>query len=966
MRRGRRSSQGTPGRLASNEFTDTIGTVRTVVQVGGSIQHLTINVLGLPFEVRRTTRLRSGVKMVAITIAFTAAEWVLWLLRDQARPGTDRAIVLVLMIALVPLVSIPLTVAYRGWELASGRYDTALPERMERAAQALASALREELNSEQRLRRLQDPFPLPLRWVNADRLADHWEAIKQNPHDGTPINLEGSLDESSGLPGIPDVFQKVPSRRLVITGPAGAGKSVLAMRFAAGLLDRRTDEDEEVPLILPVASWQSGQPLRDWIADRLTRDHPELAAAGRPDTTLAYELVRAGKILTILDGFDELPQSRRPDALKQLNRALDADTPVIVTTRAAEYEQTITTGDVLTRSAVIAIQPLTPDDLARYLPLTTKPQAAQKWTAVLSQLPDKTELRAVLQNPLMTSLARAAYSDTPADPAELLDERQQNRNQLEDHLLQQFIPSVYEAAAAKAHKYLSYLARDATRNSPAGEIAWWRLADRTPRLGQVMLLATYVAMVALVAHFTFARAAAESWGIAAWQVIALACLPALVLGLASARSPAPVRLSLHSQRTTALLLTLATGLLLTTAWLITKSFPFPVLYAAAALCLVLAIRWTRVPGDVTSATSPRDLLRSDRHAALTVSAGNALAGDPGQVVFSLILLTPVLALSSWASAGGTGTTARGTWLATGVTSAVLFVAYGMACTAWGCFSWSRVLLAATGQLPWRTMRFLEDAHRRGVLRQSGASYQFRHSRLRERLADGASYQGTLRRQSPATRFPILQLGAAAIGVLVATVEISLAPGPPGPYTLALVASRVSTIKAEVQALPGWANATHGPCKPSTAEGGGAAEITCGWQRPDTSGNGFFATPNDHLSVVIDAYYAASGQSAVATATTAQSTAASNTNYFSTAIAGHYANYPRIPSQGGPCDWSTESTATIGNPEFNFGSQGTQATAALQCRNMEITVTYIPATGTGSSSATVADQVMILVARILTA
>ncbi len=963
MRRGRRGSQGTPGRPASNEFTGTAGTVRTVVQVGGSIQHLTINVLGLPLQMRRSTRLRAGVKIAAITIAFTAAEWVLWLLRGQASPGAGRAIALGLMIALAPFVSIPLTVAYRGWELASGRYDTALPERMKRAAQALASALREELNSEQRLRRLQDPFPLPLRWANADRLADHWEAIRQNPHDGTPIDLEGSLDGSSGLPGILDVFRKIPSKRLVITGHASAGKSVLAMRFAADLLDRRTEEDE-IPLILPVASWQSGRPLHDWIADRLAIDYPELAAAGRPDTTLAYELVRAGKILTILDGFDELPPNRRPAALRQLNRALDADTPVIMTTRAAEYEQAITTGDVLTRSAVIAVAPLTPDDLAGYLPLTTKPQAKQKWTQVLSQLPSRAELRAVLQNPLMTSLARAAYSDTPADPAELL-RGHQTRKQLEDHLLRQFIPSVYETAAAKAGKYLSYLARDATRNNPAGEIAWWRLADRTPRLGLVMLLAAYAAMVALVARFNFARVPAGSWGIAAWQVIAFACLPALLVGLASARSPAPVRLSLHPQRSIVLLLALAAGLLLATSWLITKSFPFPILYAVGALCLVVAIRWARVPGDVTSASSPRDLLRPDRLAALTVSAGNALTGDPGQVVFSIILWTPVLMLSAWASAGGAGTTAGGTWLATGAASALLFVAYGMACTAWGWFSWSRVLLAATGQLPWRTMRFLEDAHRRGVLRQSGASYQFRHSMLRERLADGAFYQGTRRRQSPAALFPILQLGAAVIGVLIAIVEISLVPGPPGPYTAALVAGRVSAIEAQVQALPGWASTTRGPCEASTAEGGSAAETTCDWQRPDTRVNGFFTIPDDDLSVVIDADYPAAGQSAVAVATIGQSVAASNTNDFSTAIAGHYANYPQIPSQGGPCDWSAESTATMGNPEFSFGSQGIPATAALRCQNLEITVTYDPATGKGSSSATVADQVMILVARVLT-
>ena len=44
------------------------------------------------------------------------------------------------------------------------------------------------------------------------------------------------------------------------------------------------------------------------------------------------------------------------------------------------------------------------------------------------------------------------------------------------------------------------------------------------------------------------------------------------------------------------------------------------------------------------------------------------------------------------------------------------------------------LLAARRKLPWRLLRFLEDAHRRGVLRQQGATYQFRHARLHERLA----------------------------------------------------------------------------------------------------------------------------------------------------------------------------------------------------------------------------------------
>jgi len=47
---------------------------------------------------------------------------------------------------------------------------------------------------------------------------------------------------------------------------------------------------------------------------------------------------------------------------------------------------------------------------------------------------------------------------------------------------------------------------------------------------------------------------------------------------------------------------------------------------------------------------------------------------------------------------------------------------------------ARIWLFARGQMPWRTLGFLADAHRRGVLRQMGAVYQFRHIRLQERLA----------------------------------------------------------------------------------------------------------------------------------------------------------------------------------------------------------------------------------------
>ena len=55
--------------------------------------------------------------------------------------------------------------------------------------------------------------------------------------------------------------------------------------------------------------------------------------------------------------------------------------------------------------------------------------------------------------------------------------------------------------------------------------------------------------------------------------------------------------------------------------------------------------------------------------------------------------------------------------------------------AWPQYEIARAWLALPRRLPWRLMTFLADAHRRGVLRQAGAVYQFRHIELQQRLAN---------------------------------------------------------------------------------------------------------------------------------------------------------------------------------------------------------------------------------------
>ncbi|MEU4146084.1 hypothetical protein [Streptomyces parvulus] len=63
------------------------------------------------------------------------------------------------------------------------------------------------------------------------------------------------------------------------------------------------------------------------------------------------------------------------------------------------------------------------------------------------------------------------------------------------------------------------------------------------------------------------------------------------------------------------------------------------------------------------------------------------------------------------------------------------LSYALCFTAWGQWLiFVRLLLPLQGRLPWKTDAFLKDAYRRGVLRRTGAVYQFRHIHLQHHFA----------------------------------------------------------------------------------------------------------------------------------------------------------------------------------------------------------------------------------------
>jgi len=139
---------------------------------------------------------------------------------------------------------------------------------------------------------------------------------------------------------------------------------------------------------------------------------------------------------------------------------------------------------------------------------------------------------------------------------------------------------------------------------------------------------------------------------------------------------------------------------------------------AAGLVAGLATGLKTAPGDPAAAASPRAVLARDQRTALLLMLTSGLAAGLPAALAAVLTLGP-----------GAGV---GFGLAAGMLVGVLVCGTE---TAWPLYTLTRGWLALRHQMPWSLMSFLEDAHKRGVLRQAGAVYQFRHIELQHRLAN---------------------------------------------------------------------------------------------------------------------------------------------------------------------------------------------------------------------------------------
>ncbi len=581
--------------------------------------------------------------------------------------------------------------------------------------EALAEAVREQWENEAGIRDLLRPDPVPVHWSTTGR------PVRAR---GVSFRLSGSLD------GIVDAFLALPRRQLVVLGGPGSGKTVLAVLFTLGLLKKR-QPGEPVPVLLSLASWDpAARSLPEWLAARLAADYP-----GVPDP---LGLVNRGTVLPVLDGLDELPESLRSRAIDGIDHAMAGGRPMVVTCRGAEYEQAVTTGGVaLSGAAVIEIEPVDPMDSMTFI-TARAPESDRRWDVVCQHLKDAPDgsVACVLSTPLMAWLARRVYAHPSTNPAELLGFP--DRAAIEEQLLSASIPAAYarhpDYTADQAHRWLSFLAGHLAR-SATHDVAWWRLYRV---IGPVIRLwsGIAVALVVTVAGWLLGLIVTGPRLALLFAVFAIpAGFAAAVMPTELARGPARVggygrglKVRLTRRFAWAFLITIAMMFAISTLLVLTGSSTlspgqtmvrfliFGPLVGTVVGAISAVYGWFTMPVTAVSAPSPRSALRDDRKAL-------AVEGLAGGLAFALPMgLLSAQAGILWGLVFG---------LLIGITTA-LVVGFGR--TASTRFMVVRILLALRGKLPWRLMRFLDDAHGRGILRQSGAVYQFRHALLRDHLA----------------------------------------------------------------------------------------------------------------------------------------------------------------------------------------------------------------------------------------
>lgn len=575
-------------------------------------------------------------------------------------------------------------------------------------------------------------------------------------------------DDGRPLPGIARYYQEATGHRLVVTGPPGAGKTVLSLELLLNLMELRPEK--RIPMRVSLAEWNTTVPFEEFLAACVVK-------AGISKERAAW-ITEQRLLIPILDGLDEMDPGltdpdgnplRGPDgqqlpdpqapralaALKALNAygAVEPVLPLILVCRTDHYNA-LPSDRRLWHAVSIDIDPVGYAQIEAHLSRLF--QHEPRWREFLAALPAHwsdpqrgAALRETLSMPWWLFLLKTVYSQN-GDPSELFGYA--TTQALKEELLSLFIPAVVDLQdrrydAEKVARWLGTIARH-LQSRPGGvervdihQHQLWPIAgaDRVRILDAATSGLLFLALLLPLPILGNSPHAAE------W--VAAICLAA-VLVVQSVRvqaydfplcvpwgrvfSEATVLLVIDGLTLSLALSALGGLVALPVAWLSAELGFGPFLVALPTLAVFWSVRMgiavvigsginqavgSSYPPDINTGVRWRYVFRGDllNGCATFIAAGISMMTAWWVMSFSDVLVLTSMPGLDIATVGLLAAALRWMTVIGGARRHLVF------------------LLCLRGQLPRRLGRFLSWSHEGGLLRTSGGAYQFRHREFQQWL-----------------------------------------------------------------------------------------------------------------------------------------------------------------------------------------------------------------------------------------
>lgn len=385
----------------------------------------------------------------------------------------------------------------------------------------------------------------------------------------TPLLYENP-ERREALTNVLDAYQRA-HERLLLLGSPGSGKSTCLYHLALNLIAlAEQDPDAPVPFVQNLSAFPL-ESLEDRHRDAFrlgtrtwfVRERPDpsvktwlieqLRVQGQISGHQAQHWVETQRVVFLLDGLDEVGESRRIQFAIRLNETLLTacpHLPVVICSRSYEYLSIKDRPDAKLRlRAAAVLQPLSDADIFAYVEAARVP-------ALASALTEDADLADLAKSPLMLSLMTLAYAGASRKEIDLTGSLTRRRHRLMETYVRQMLQraarkrrgvptdlpgydvpeSEYPYSVSRLYDYLGWLAirmsrRMQTAVSPARFFTFLTATKRDltfdESLAAHVAVACLVTLSAAVALLPIVRQDRTALPIAAAIIIGL---PAVLLG----------------------------------------------------------------------------------------------------------------------------------------------------------------------------------------------------------------------------------------------------------------------------------------------------------------------------------------------------------------------------------------------------------------------------------------------------